>query len=139
MLGPARADRRRRSSRPAPSSTAGQWSVNLNLTSTGRHRRGTRWPRSSSTPSSASTSTARSSRRPITQPTQSSFTSFDGQVQISGSFTEDQAKALATELNYGALPVKLDQQTVQTVSPSLGKSSLQAGLISGLIGLLAWS
>ena len=51
---------------------------------------------------------------PITQPTQSSFTSFGGQVQISGSFTEDQAKALATELNYGALPVKLDQQTVQT-------------------------
>ena len=74
---------------------------------------------------------------PITQPTQRSFTSFGGTVQISGSFTEDQAKALATELNYGALPVKLDQQTVQTVSPSLGKSSLQAGLISGLIGLLA--
>ncbi|MGA2836750.1 MAG: protein translocase subunit SecD [Acidimicrobiales bacterium] len=72
---------------------------------------------------------------PITQPTQTAFSSFDGSVEISGSFTEDQAKALATELNYGALPVKLDQQTVQTVSPSLGKSSLQAGLISGLIGL----
>ncbi len=41
---------------------------------------------------------------PITQPTQSTFTSFNGQVQISGSFTEDQAKTLATELNYGALP-----------------------------------
>jgi len=31
--------------------------------------------------------------------------------------------------------VKLDRLTVQTVSPSLGKSSLQAGLISGLAGL----
>ena len=73
---------------------------------------------------------------PITQPTQSSFSSFNGQVQISGSFTEDQAKTLATELTYGALPVKLDRLTVQTVSPTLGKASLQAGLLSGLAGLI---
>ena len=57
-------------------------------------------------------------------------------MQISGSFTETQAKTLATELTYGALPVKLDRLTVQTVSPTLGKASLQAGLISGLAGLL---
>ena len=31
--------------------------------------------------------------------------------------------------------MKLDRITVQTVSPTLGKSSLQAGLISGLVGL----
>jgi len=73
---------------------------------------------------------------PITQPSSTTFSSFGGTVQISGQFSESQAKALATELNFGALPVKLDQQTVQTVSPSLGKSSLQAGLISGAIGLL---
>src|ERR1019366_6117529 len=53
-----------------------------------------------------------------------------------GSFTEDQAKTLATELTYGALPVKLDRLTVQTVSPTLGKASLQAGLLSGLAGLI---
>lgn len=35
---------------------------------------------------------------PITLPTQSSFTSFGGQVQISGSFTQQQAKALARGL-----------------------------------------
>ncbi len=73
---------------------------------------------------------------PITQPTQSTFTPFNGQVQISGSFTEDQAKTLATEFTYGALPVKLDRLTVQTVSPTLGKASLHAGLIAGLAGLL---
>jgi preprotein translocase subunit SecD len=72
---------------------------------------------------------------PITQPTQSSFTPFNGQVQISGSFTEDQAKTLATDFTYGALPVKLDRLTVQTVSPTLGKASLQAGLLAGLAGL----
>src|SRR5664280_2127891 len=72
---------------------------------------------------------------PITQPSQTGFTSFNGQVQISGSFTQDQAKTLATELNYGSLPVKLDRINVQTVSPTLGKASLQAGSISGLAGL----
>ena len=72
---------------------------------------------------------------PITQPTQQSFSSFGNSVQISGSFTENQAKTLATEFTYGALPVKLNRLTVETVSPSLGKSSLQAGLISGLAGL----
>ena len=72
---------------------------------------------------------------PITQPTASAPSSFGGTVQISGSFTETQAKTLATELNYGSLPVKLDRINVQTVTPTLGKSSLQAGLISGMAGL----
>jgi preprotein translocase subunit SecD len=34
---------------------------------------------------------------PITQPAQSAWSSFNGQVQISGSFTEKQAKAIAAE------------------------------------------
>ncbi|MGH9079841.1 MAG: protein translocase subunit SecD, partial [Acidimicrobiales bacterium] len=72
---------------------------------------------------------------PITLPSQASFTSFNGQVQISGNFSEDEAKTLAADLNFGALPVKLDRLTVQTVSPTLGKASLQAGLLSGLAGL----
>lgn len=58
-------------------------------------------------------------------------------VQISGSFTEREARDLALALRYGALPVQFDstQQTVQSVSPSLGKDQLRAGIISGLIGL----
>jgi preprotein translocase subunit SecD len=35
---------------------------------------------------------------PITQPTQSSFTSFNGRVQISGDFTKQEARALADQL-----------------------------------------
>ena len=73
---------------------------------------------------------------PITLPNSATFTSFGNTVQISGSFTEDQAKTLATQFTYGALPVKLDRLNVQTVSPTLGKASLQAGLVSGLAGLL---
>jgi preprotein translocase subunit SecD len=36
---------------------------------------------------------------PITQPTQSSFAPFNGQVQISGGFTKAQAEAIAAELS----------------------------------------
>jgi preprotein translocase subunit SecD len=56
------------------------------------------------------------------------------EIQIRGSFTEKEAKNLALVLKYGSLPVQLEQQTVQTVSATLGKDSLRAGLIAGLIG-----
>ncbi len=61
--------------------------------------------------------------------------SFGGQGQITGSFTESSAKNLALVLRYGALPVQLNQQTATTVSPTLGRDSLHAGLIAGLVGL----
>ena len=112
----------------------GQWAVNLNLTSEGSSQ----WDALSKEQFHAIIGIDLDGRvisAPITQPTQQAWSSFNGQVQISGSFTEDQAKTLATDFTYGALPVKLDRLTVQTVSPSLGKSSLKAGLISGLAGL----
>src|SRR5581483_9781710 len=56
-------------------------------------------------------------------------------VVISGNFKEKEAKDLALVLRYGALPVPLERQTVQDVSPSLGKDQLQAGIAAGLIGL----
>jgi preprotein translocase subunit SecD len=56
-------------------------------------------------------------------------------VQISGSFKEGEAKDLALVLRYGALPVPLERQTVQDVSPSLGKDQLHAGIVAGLLGL----
>ncbi|MEO6317655.1 MAG: protein translocase subunit SecD [Acidimicrobiales bacterium] len=57
------------------------------------------------------------------------------EIQISGSFSESEAKDLALVLRYGSLPVNLEPQTVQTVSPTLGEESLRAGLIAGLVGL----
>ena len=55
---------------------------------------------------------------------------------ITGSFTERQAKDLATQLNAGALPVELTTQQVLTVSPTLGDESLQQGLIAAIAGLV---
>jgi preprotein translocase subunit SecD len=64
------------------------------------------------------------------------FTPFDAdRVQISGNFTEDSAKELATQLKYGALPVELEQQQAESVSATLGRDALNAGLISGFVGL----
>jgi preprotein translocase subunit SecD len=61
------------------------------------------------------------------------FTSND--VVISGNFKESEAKSLALVLRYGALPVALERQTVQEVSPSLGKDQLRSGIVAGLLGL----
>jgi preprotein translocase subunit SecD len=58
-------------------------------------------------------------------------------VQISGDFTQGEAKDLALVLRYGALPVQFDEskQTVESVSPTLGRDQLTAGIVAGLIGL----
>ncbi len=73
---------------------------------------------------------------PLIQPQQASFSSFGGKGEISGSFTQATAKTLALELNYGSLPTKLNVLTQETVSPTLGKSSLKAGLLAGIGGLI---
>ena len=73
---------------------------------------------------------------PIIQPASATFTSFQGQGQISGNLTQSEAQALARALQFGALPVRLVPLTTQTVSPTLGHSSLVAGLGAGLAGLI---
>jgi preprotein translocase subunit SecD len=56
-------------------------------------------------------------------------------VTISGNFSSKEAHQLALVLRYGSLPVQLVPQTAQTVSPTLGKDQLRAGIVAGLIGL----
>ncbi|MDP9406265.1 MAG: protein translocase subunit SecD [Actinomycetota bacterium] len=48
---------------------------------------------------------------------------------------EADAKELALVLRTGALPIQLEIQESKSVSPTLGRSSLQAGLLAGSIGL----
>lgn len=61
----------------------------------------------------------------------------DGRAQITGQFSEQEAKDLALVLRTGALPVELERSQVQRVSATLGTASLRAGLIAGVIGLVA--
>jgi preprotein translocase subunit SecD len=55
--------------------------------------------------------------------------------QITGSFSDDEAKELALKLKFGALPVEFEQVALQQVSATLGTDSLRAGLIAGAIGI----
>lgn len=61
---------------------------------------------------------------------------FGGSVQITGDFTESEARDLAKILEFGAVPVRFDTPTVQTVSATLGRDSLDAAVVSGLLGVL---
>jgi len=61
----------------------------------------------------------------------------DGQAQISGNFTVNEAKELVKNLNLGALPVPIDLISQTTVGASLGQESVDKSLLAGYIGLLA--
>jgi SecD/SecF fusion protein len=54
--------------------------------------------------------------------------------EISGGFTLTSAQELASELQSGALPIKLELISNSQVSATLGKTALHQGLIAGLIG-----
>jgi preprotein translocase subunit SecD/SecD/SecF fusion protein len=56
----------------------------------------------------------------------------DGNTQISGKFTPDQATQLAAILQAGALPVKLVKSDVRIVDATLGASSLHQGVLAVL-------
>lgn len=59
-------------------------------------------------------------------------------VQISGGsppFTQKESTNLANVLRYGSLPVPFDRSSVESISPTLGKDSLNSGLLAGALGL----
>ncbi|NVN50062.1 protein translocase subunit SecD [Mycolicibacterium hippocampi] len=60
-----------------------------------------------------------------------------GRTQITGQFTADSARDLANVLKYGSLPLSFESSEAETVSATLGLSSLRAGLIAGAVGLAA--
>jgi preprotein translocase subunit SecD len=60
-----------------------------------------------------------------------------GRTQITGHFTADSARELANVLKYGSLPLSFESSEAETVSATLGLSSLRAGLIAGAVGLAA--
>ncbi len=56
--------------------------------------------------------------------------------QISGGFTTKSAQALANQLKYGALPLKLELISQSQVSATLGQQALDEGLLAAGIGFL---
>ena len=60
---------------------------------------------------------------------------FSGSVQITGNFSEREARDLAKILEFGAVPVRFSAPSAQTVSATLGQDSLDAAIVSGLVGV----
>ncbi|GAB18264.1 protein-export membrane protein SecD [Gordonia effusa NBRC 100432] len=58
-------------------------------------------------------------------------------TEISGNFTQTEADDLANILKYGSLPLSFKSSDTESVSATLGLASLKAGLIAGLVGLIA--
>jgi preprotein translocase subunit SecD len=58
-----------------------------------------------------------------------------GRTQITGQFTESSARELANVLKYGSLPLSFESSEAETVSATLGLTSLRAGLIAGAVGV----
>jgi preprotein translocase subunit SecD len=58
------------------------------------------------------------------------------QIVISGDFDRESSEALAVALRFGSLPIELAPQQAENVSATLGQGALEAGIISGLVGLL---
>ena len=60
-----------------------------------------------------------------------------GQASISGGFTFKEASELAMVLRAGALPAPLSVLEERTVGPTLGKESIEKGILATLIGFAA--
>ncbi|MDO5292244.1 MAG: protein translocase subunit SecD [bacterium] len=71
----------------------------------------------------------------ISAPTvQSTITT--GEAIITGQETLEEAKALATNINIGALPITLEQVSTQVVGAKLGSNALEKSLFAGVIGFI---
>ncbi len=134
VLGPSQLSGRAVAKALAQQTQVGQWVVNYTLTSSGSPA----WDKVAAANFHAMLAIELDGvvqSAPLIQPDQTSFTSFGGSGQISGSFTANSAKQLAIAMEFGSLPVRLVPLTTQAVSPTLGHSSLVAGLGAGLVGL----
>lgn len=60
----------------------------------------------------------------------------DGNAEISGNFTLDEAQTLANQLKNGSLPLSFQVQSEDQISPTLGTNYLNIGLLTGLAGLI---
>jgi preprotein translocase subunit SecD len=117
------------------SQSGGGWEVNLTFTSTGAQQFATVTGQLAQNPSPQNQFGIVLDGLVESSPYVSSAI-LGGSAVITGSFTADEAKALANVLKYGSLPVSLEVSSVEQVSPTLGQDQLNAGLIAGALGLL---
>jgi len=59
-----------------------------------------------------------------------------GTAMISGGFNPAEARELAQNLNFGALPVPIELVGTQTVGATLGSEVLERGMVAGVVGFV---
>lgn len=59
-----------------------------------------------------------------------------GTAVISGNFTADEARALAQNLSFGALPVPITLSSTQTIDATLGAGVVKTSVMAGAFGFL---
>jgi len=59
-----------------------------------------------------------------------------GEAQITGSFSEDEAKSVADALVSGSLPFNITIESRSDIEPSVGTETIQKSIWSGIIGTL---
>jgi preprotein translocase subunit SecD len=127
--------------------STGQWLVNLTLTGDGRKKFST-VTRENNQQSDPGCLTPADPTKPrcqfaivldgrVVSPPSINEPITGGEAQISGDFTKKTASELANVLKFGALPLSFTRSQEETISPTLGKESLRAGLIAGLAGMAA--
>ncbi|MET1034222.1 MAG: protein translocase subunit SecD [Arthrobacter sp.] len=114
--------------------TTGQWAVNLEFNSAGAAKFSDVTQRLVTMEGAQNQFAIVLDGQIVSAPTTNAVIA-DGKAEISGSFTEESAKALAEQLKYGALPISFEIQSEQQISATLGADQLRMGLIAGLIGL----
>ncbi len=60
----------------------------------------------------------------------------NGQVQITGGYTLDEARNMQTVLESGSLPVNFEYAQSQVVGPTLGQDALASGVLVAAIGMI---
>ncbi|MCM8830833.1 MAG: protein translocase subunit SecD [Candidatus Omnitrophica bacterium] len=60
----------------------------------------------------------------------------NGQAEITGNFSLDEARILTAVLNSGALPIPLIVEEERSVGPTLGSDSIRRGINSTILGLI---
>jgi protein-export membrane protein SecD len=67
----------------------------------------------------------------------------NGEARITGNFSgadgREEARELANDLKFGALPVPIELINTQSVGPTLGAATLDAGVSAGIIGFMVLS
>jgi preprotein translocase subunit SecD len=75
---------------------------------------------------------------PVTYPTVQNVIP-DGKAVINGQFDIKSAKELSAQLNAGALPLPITKLSQNTIGATLGKDTINKGIVAGLIGLIVLS